>query len=392
MICQDVENKYLPSHQGFNEINQATLNLLFPNTSYLCHIETNYKGYQIKSPKVIFNTTELKFSFELEPHVEGITLQFDNVTFGLEFDIRLKDKNETLIRCQSFRQSNLTLDMENLDMETNYTVCLTFENSSPVCKTTTTLVGKPYPPTNLKVIEDNGKLQIDWDAPSRSSGNFRYILSIETCKCKEIDQLATCQPDCEKIIRKFITDETHGEFSVNKNQKLDKISVSTFKKKQTSDPIEISKPDQIKVPTFSIVSTTDTITELLIKKTTSFVWCENYSISITSYPKEYDVNCNSKNLSRFETASSKPFVWETRKIINQLKPFHIHTIKVQVVMNDEAGPWSEPLRIETLPITDTEISKFISTFTTSGLLKSIMLSLDPICPYPGKLYENLYDD
>jgi hypothetical protein len=168
----------------------VTVKPLLPGKAYKCDGAIKYHNYEnviFPSNNTVLSTTK-KLDFSATSlNAFQIAIKFDNLR-NLSFKIVYKnlfDSKEQILKTNS---SEMTLT--NLEMSTNYFVCLALETDSGCpqslidcqkCDNVQTIEEIPFPPSNVQISEETEQsLKVAWNKPVRKSGNISsYIILLE---------------------------------------------------------------------------------------------------------------------------------------------------------------------------------------------------------------------
>ncbi len=174
---EDILSNYLTNR---NTTSAVTVESLFPGKKYNCSgtiTYTNFANITINSTGVQIETK--KFDFNVTPKTFQIDIHFDNSrNWNLTFYYKSQSASYRQVSINKTLASELTID--NLDMATNYTICLALEHilkcpdlesECQKCENTQTNEAKPFPPSNIQITEtQNKKLKVMWEKPQTPSG------------------------------------------------------------------------------------------------------------------------------------------------------------------------------------------------------------------------------
>jgi hypothetical protein len=158
----------------------VTVMSLLPGKKYECEGKLAYNNYE----NVIINRTKVqiktkKFDFNLIPEVFQIDIKFDNSrNWNLKFYYKNLAASYKQVTINKALASELTIS--DLEMATNYTICLALEHDLDCpkqesecqkCENVQTKETKPFPPSNVQITETQvKKLSVMWEKPQRPSG------------------------------------------------------------------------------------------------------------------------------------------------------------------------------------------------------------------------------
>jgi hypothetical protein len=182
----------------------VTVNSLLPGMAYRCEGVIKYHNYEsLWFPSKEVQTKTKKLDFNVTSKAFKIDIKFDNLR---NWNLKIFYKNVFKSNVLQFVETNTSeseLTIENLEMSTNYLVCLALETDSGCpknviecqkCDTVQTIEAIPFPPSNVHITEETEKkLKVSWNKPEKQSGKISaYIILLEgqcivsgECGCEE---------------------------------------------------------------------------------------------------------------------------------------------------------------------------------------------------------------
>ena len=187
---------------------------LLPGTTYSCIGKIEYFGFNISknfvdSPTVTIRTKSLTFG--IEPKSFGFELKIHrNIekNWNLIFYYK-KNLTHEIVRSSKVETNNLQLS--DLDMSTEYKICLSLvgdncpyiETECQECKFGKTLEEKPFPPTDVKIAQKHlEQIEVTWKPPTRPSGNIKSYNVQLNGNCIQEDK--RCFQECSRSEQKKV--------------------------------------------------------------------------------------------------------------------------------------------------------------------------------------------
>jgi hypothetical protein len=193
------KQELLSEIKSTNNTTVVTVSSLLPGKTYKCKGTIQYHNFALPIENDVQSTTK-KLDFHVTPNAFQIAVKFDN---NRNLNLKIYYKNLLVSKEQFIETNSSELTIDNLEMSTNYWLCLALDrdygcpknkNECQKCENVETNEAIPFSTSMVHITEETEKkLKVTWNKPERPSGNISaYLILLEgqcivsgECGCEE---------------------------------------------------------------------------------------------------------------------------------------------------------------------------------------------------------------